>query len=296
MDTMKESVQRKEFKDILYTLAKDQDFLEDIPSRIAMYKRLETLYYAPEKANRFRHYYSDIFSVLALIRQDSSLGDINILGQNLSIILTGYQPVNRDLNGEIIDISHSIRKLYDHVSLDIARILYSDAGDRKIAGESAIAELQSQIKAINDNVENARQELKDQKKELSNQQKDYVAILGIFAAVVLAFTGGIAFSTSILDNIGSVSVYRLVLLSLLLGLVLIDVLFFLFYFIERVVHDIPIKSFCPLIICNALLFVLMALTFLGWRLGWVEARNKRVNNDQISLSECIVEQPTKAED
>ena len=36
-------------------------------------------------------------------------------------------------------------------------------------------------------------------------QKEYIAILGIFAAVVLAFTGGIAFTTSVLQNIHMVS-------------------------------------------------------------------------------------------
>ena len=44
---------------------------------------------------------------------------------------------------------------------------------------------------------------------MGKQQREYISILGIFAAVVLAFTGGIAFSTSVLKNINTVSVYRI---------------------------------------------------------------------------------------
>lgn len=62
------------------------------------------------------------------------------------MIRSGYQPRNRTDDGErIIDVSDALKKLYDHVNLDIARISYSDAGDRKISGEEAVSELQTQV-------------------------------------------------------------------------------------------------------------------------------------------------------
>ena len=144
MDTSKEEVQRNKFRDILFELASNQELLKDKSVRAKMYSRLEALYW-PEKSEKpFRHFYSDIFSVLTAIRKNTDLGDINVLGQNLSMIREKYTPgINLDSTGKKIDISDSIRKLYDHVSLDIARITYSEEGDRKTSGEAAILDVQS---------------------------------------------------------------------------------------------------------------------------------------------------------
>ena len=148
MDTHREKKLRREFCDILFELAKSQELFQDVHIRVSIYKRLENLYGSTKSNESFRHFYSDIFSVLTQIQQDSSLGDINILGQNLDIIRNGYKPQNKDDNGRIIDVSDSIKKLYDHVNLDIARILYSDAADRRILGEESIVELQTKVNEI----------------------------------------------------------------------------------------------------------------------------------------------------
>ncbi|MDO5339762.1 MAG: hypothetical protein Q4E78_06570 [Eubacteriales bacterium] len=279
MNLSKEQVQRKEFCDILFELAKNQELLQDKSTRHTMYKRLEALYYSPNKDERFRHFYSDIFTVLTQIQQDSSLGDINILGQNLSVIRAGYNPQNRDGEGNIIDIGDSIQKLYDHVSLDIARILYSDAGDRKTSGEEAIIDVQSQIKQIQTEVDKAKVAQKNVENELGKQQKEYIAILGIFAAVVLAFTGGIAFSTSVLNNINAISSYRIIVVSLIIGLVLINILFGLFFYVDRLVNGLNSdeKKLKPLVISNVVIIILLAITVCAWSFGWIEKRDIHIN-------------------
>lgn len=284
MDLSKEQVQRKEFCDILFELAKNQELLQDKSTRHTMYKRLEALYYSPNKDERYRHFYSDIFTVLTQIQHDSSQGDINILGQNLSVIRAGYNPQNRDSEGAIIDIGDSIQKLYDHVSLDIARILYSDAGDRKTSGEEAIIDVQSQIKQIQTEIDKAKVVQKNVENELGKQQKEYIAILGIFAAVVLAFTGGIAFSTSVLNNINAVSVYRIITVSLVIGLVLINVLFGLFYYVDRLVNGLneERKKLRPLIISNIVICILLIITVYAWSCGWVEKRDASLNEPKTS--------------
>lgn len=294
MDLTKEQIQRKEFCDILFELAKNQELLQDKSTRHTMYKRLEALYYSANKDERYRHFYSDIFTVLTQIQQDSNQGDINILGQNLSVIRAGYNPQNRDENGNLIDIGDSIQKLYDHVSLDIARILYSDAGDRKTSGEEAIIDVQSQIKQIQTEIDKAKTAQKNVENELGKQQKEYIAILGIFAAVVLAFTGGIAFSTSVLNNINAVSPYRIIVVSLIIGLVLINVLFALFYYVDRLVNGLQgdrgkIK---PLVISNMVLCILLFLTIYAWSCGWVEKRDTRLSESPIEKETTIVDDST----
>ena len=281
MDLTKEQSQRKEFCDILFELAKNQEILQDKATRHEMYKRLEALYYSPNKEDRYRHFYSDIFTVLTQIQQASNQGDINILGQNLSLIRAGYNPQNRDEQGNIIDISDSIRKLYDHVSLDIARISYSDAGDRKTAGETAIVDMQSQLNQIKTEIDKAKIAQNNVEAELGKQQREYIAILGIFAAIVLAFTGGIAFSTSVLKSINTVSVYRITMVSLMIGLVLINVLFGLFYYVDRLVNGMQKnrKKLKPLLFSNVILCVLLSITINAWYYGWVEKRDIRIKEN-----------------
>lgn len=282
MDFSREAVQRKEFCDILFELAKSQEKLQDAYYRSIMYKRLEALYYAPVPDKRFRHFYSDIFSVLTQIEQDPALGDINILGQNLAVLRSGYQSKNVDDNGETIDISDAIRKLCDHVSLDIARLLYIEAEDREISGEKTIQELKLQITGMTEEISKVQKAAQkqmnkvqeDAERKIENQQKEYIAILGIFAAVVLAFTGGIAFSTSVLNNIAQASAYRTVLVALIIGLILVNILFGLFFYINKIVFRE--EKIRPLIVSNAILLVLIILTVLLWNLGWIESRNRRV--------------------
>lgn len=67
--------------------------------------------------------------------------------------------------------------------------------------------------------------------EIRSAEKEYVTILGIFAAIVLAFVGGITFSTQVLQNISAVSIYRLLLVIALLALVLLNAIWLLLKFL-----------------------------------------------------------------
>ena len=138
---IKEKENRKKFKDLLYELGSSLDVLKSPYKRSEIYTRLESLYHNTD----FRHYYSDIFSVLTTIKQDNTLGDIDILGQNLTIIKNGYKSINKDADGNQIDIQKQINKLFDHVSLDIARISYSDAANRQSVQDSKINDIKREI-------------------------------------------------------------------------------------------------------------------------------------------------------
>ncbi len=65
-------------------------------------------------------------------------------------------------------------------------------------------------------------------------EREYVTILGIFASIVLAFVGGITFTTSVLQNIDKVSVFRLILTVDVIGAVLVNVIYLLISFILKI--------------------------------------------------------------
>ena len=284
MDLTRENQQRAEFRNLLFDLAKSQEILQDRSNRFAMYKRLEAIYDAPDNEKRFRHFYSDIFSVLTQIQQDPTLGNIDILAQNLDVIRNGYQATTKAQDGRLIDVSDAINKLYDHVNLDVARINYSDSLFHTMSGEATIEQMKAELNSVKstvqemhsvaDSFKGIEQKIQDVEKQLDSSQKDNISILGIFAAVVLAFTGGIAFSTSVLNNIAQASIYRTVLVSLVIGLVLVNTIFGLFYFVNTVVNKD--KSLKPLCISNIVIIALLILTLLAWLFGAVEWRNSRI--------------------
>lgn len=318
MDIIREEQQRDEFRGILLELSESQLSLKEKGDRSKIYQRLEKLYYSPDSKEGFRHFYSDIFAVLTQIQSGTKQGSIDILGQNLLEIRKGYQVLNTDEKGEPIDIRDSIRKLYDHVSLDIARIQYSDGTYRKISGNEALSEIHAKINQmelavetdqrkqqdlnkeferqkqeqldykekvtrLQSDIKNAEESQKRVEKELASQQREYIAILGIFAAVVLAFTAGIAFSTSVLENISGVSIYRIAGITLLIGMVLTNILFGLFYYIDRLVNQRENQRIKPLWLTNAIFIFLLIVTLIAWSMGVVETRNNRIG-DRVESS------------
>lgn len=89
-----------------------------------------------------------------------------------------------------------------------------------------------QIENVNNIFANSIEEAKENlQKEIKGVEKEYISILGIFAAIVLAFVGGITFSTSILQNISAVSIFRLLLVIDFLAFVLINTIYILVKFI-----------------------------------------------------------------
>lgn len=306
MDITNEEKQRKEFCDILRSLAYSEYLLKEKSERSKMYQRLENLYYSPQKETQFRHYYSDIFVVLSQIQQDKALGTIDVLGENLRQIRKGYQSVNKDENENTIDISDSIKKLYDHVNLEIARLNYSIGTNINFWGQDKVRTFEIQQRQIEDklhksqkaqkNIEKEQKNIeraqKNIEKKLDRTQKDYIAILGIFAAIVITFVGGIAFSTSVLDNIHKSSIYRIIIVSLMIGIVLINILYGLFYYIDRLVNSTKHRTIKPLVISNFILIFLLIIISIMWLNGVVEKRNENISKIYYKSSNSVVSSTT----
>lgn len=248
-----EQEKREEFKKILLELAKNANLLEADSKCDVIFARLEELYCSADGAEHFRHFYSDIFEVLSLVKRDPELGTIDVLGQNMRLLYGQYQPSSQSMN-----ISKELKKLYDHVSLDIARMSYADAGDYRISGKQIVQELQSRVDALTAEVNDAHKTQEQMKKELNSQQREYVAILGIFAAVVITFIGGLAFTTSVLNNIDKAGTVKLMMIALTIGLVLVHIIFGLFHYVDRLVNGSCSywKNFI-LLISSVIIMVLM---------------------------------------
>lgn len=114
-------------------------------------------------------------------------------------------------------------KLYDHFQLNLTQIESAN-----IITKNGIANAM-------------KEEIEDSHKEIKGIQKEYITILGIFAAIMLAFVGAFTFSTSVLNNLGNVPVFELITVAIIIGLVFVILIALLLDFL-REINDKEIKD------------------------------------------------------
>ncbi|WP_107824149.1 hypothetical protein [Campylobacter concisus] len=112
-------------------------------------------------------------------------------------------------------------KLRDHINLEIARI--TDNTRVQLALEEKIMQ--------------AKTSLNEFSATSKNIQRDYITILGIFAAIILTFVSGLVFSNSVLQNIDKASIYKLLLISIIIGFFITNILLFLFNFVKSITRN-----------------------------------------------------------
>ena len=241
-----EQERRDKLIELLFELSKAQDIFRDNKKRSDIFLKLEEIYYIPGSDEYFRHFYSDILSTLTQIDSDDNEGSLDVLAVNMQAIKDGYQAKNYD-GDKLIDISKSIIKLFDHTNLEVARINYTKqlnnatksdlASTKELLKEqrekfdNTKSETETIRNKLREETEKANKKIEDNQKQMQNE---YVTILGIFAAIVLAFTGGMTFSSSVLNNISKASVYRLSLISFIIGLVFFNLIWVLIDFVRDI--------------------------------------------------------------
>lgn len=151
-------------------------------------------------------------------------------------------------------------KLKDHIGLEAGRIMLVEEIEWKITnGQKSIgtqldymqnlavslgeqvhtsATLQGQLRKDEEDakttLENINSAANEMEQKIESIHKDSITILGIFASIVLSFTAGIVFSSSVFENVHKASPYRIVGVTLLIGFVLTNVLTILLLYIDRV--------------------------------------------------------------
>lgn len=253
MDITGESRKRQEFRNILISLANHQFNPKNKKEKAAIYQKLEALYHSSETAKLYRHFYTDILNVFIKLEEDKS-GSAEVVCLNLESIRRGYQVKSYDANGEPIDISESLKKLYDHASLEMARMNYAKRNEEfATSHEEALQLLKSDLS-------NCKSDLQTMERSMKDAQKDYIAILSIFAAVVIVFFSGVGFSSSVLANIHQAEIARVITGIVLLGMVLFDVIWFLFELLKDLI-DKPKNSRNPFYFVNVTALIIL---FLIW--------------------------------
>ena len=141
------------------------------------------------------------------------------LGKFTSNVSTMIEVVENNSNFDT-DTLKKVIKIYDHIHL----ALHQKKNAETIL-EKSIADAKESIS-----------------KDVKKMEREYIAILGIFASIVLTFVGGLTFSSSVLQNINAVSIYRLLIVVDILAFALINAIFALVAFIAKISDaGIPLK-------------------------------------------------------
>lgn len=257
-----DSDKRTEFKQLLFELAQTSDLFDkgNAEKRRGIYRRFEDLYGSDTDKKRFRHYYSDIFDILVQIRQSPDIADTGTLLQNLSLLQERYRVHNKK------DITLSLRKLLDHVNLDISRIEYYSSLDDNVSGEAEIQNLQARIADLTNRVAEANKRTELSEHKLENVQKEYVAILSIFATVIMAISGGLAISKETLAGVSSLNIWNLLAVFSFVGWMLLNLLFLLLHYISQILDRDKKLKYDYLVFVNLvmLLIVTAMLLYRSW--------------------------------
>lgn len=174
----------------------------------------------------YRHRYADICDLIfsEMGKSSEELDDgvpysVNCLAESIRIIHESMVAKGDDAQ------ARSVLKLADHIDLEKTRLgHYISQQQDLLKFKEAVADAKR---------ERAEADRKFAER-LDKTRMEYIAVLGAFAAVVLAFNGGVGFSTSTLGALGIDSGIRaLVFQTALVGLVLINTICILLVFVWK---------------------------------------------------------------
>lgn len=208
----------------LLFLAESNKSKEEIESRVD--DELVPVY----QIENFRHSYFKISALLQELKKTSSKADsIDVLKENLSI-LENEIIINKKYEALI----KCFDKLCDHCNLEISRFSYFDRVFwRNDSAKNELEKISLDYKQSKEEFEKAEKDFEEVRAYMSNAKAEYVTILSILAAIMLAGMGGFTVLGNIAANVRDVSTYRFFIVTSFLGLILFNVVFMLIYMIAR---------------------------------------------------------------
>lgn len=175
--------------------------------------------------DEFRHSYTQILITI------QNLGD-----SERDLLMTNIEQVLNSINGQLTsEAQEGLKKLSDHIQLDISRLNYfkkefsKDASKLKDRIDKAQSEQTNAILKFT----TLSQQISKHEKDISNVKSEHITILGIFAAIMAAGVGGFTILGNVAAMAEKISIYRFFAITSFLGFILFNVVFMLIYMIAR---------------------------------------------------------------
>lgn len=232
---------------LIYELS--EGLLSNDEKQIRQYlNRLNGIY-----ADDFKHKYSDFFPVLVKIYEEDNEYNIDYLSNNLDMLGTYLEKDYSEGENEYSDIYMQFTKLCDHLNLQIGQFSFILARETP---EAILYEASQNLRVSNEKIEESNKKLEASNKNLeesnrkaSTIQTDLIAILSIFAAIVITFSGGLTLLGSNIASVNNAKHYEsVVMVTIICGMVMFNTIFLLMYFVskmtERTVYAKCKSEFC----------------------------------------------------
>lgn len=273
---------------------------------------------------QFRHEYSSISGKIRELNQEEPYGakiySLDYILENINRVYD-YAVENKK------PYINNLFKLKDHIGLEAGRIALveelrweinngtesvqqqleymkdfaNSIGNQVHDSTELIGELKEQEKTNQKNITAAQERLQELnslsgkiEEKVKDVHRDSITILGIFAAIVLAFTGGMIFSSSVLENIGNSSAYRIIIVALIIGFVFVNAIISLVLYINRIIsvpkdNEFVMKYFIRKnsywLIINFIFVLLIVITYLGWTTSSEKKVLDKSNEYQMQMYE-----------
>ena len=190
----------------------------------------------------YRHRYSDILS--AIIdggNADQSLERSACLADNLHTLCdhADCSSSRRSQCGKApLSENPHFYKLLDHVDLESQRLAVQnsaalDALDAIEEATDLLSENYRTYEEAKSTIEDVKGQLRKVEEKASSIHRDTIAIIGIFAAIVITFASAMIFSESVLKNVSEAPAVRLLVIALAVGFVSFNMLVALLLFLNR---------------------------------------------------------------
>lgn len=145
------------------------------------------------------------------------------------------------------EIKKAVARIYDHTQLAIYQT--DNIKNTFAKGEEQVEEeLRNSVKGV---------------------EKEYIGILGIFSSVMLACIGGFIFSTAVFSNLEKASIYRLVFIVCLVGLVVLNIIYLTFAYLDRIIYNTEGKWKRKSWLVNVALLVILVADIGVWFLNYL---------------------------
>lgn len=196
-----------------------------------------------EQSKKFNNTKRKINGICKALSMNTQKYDSQKTVENIASYITSTNKLDRILYSEISNYVYSLEMSQRGVfATNLEKLLLYSLDDNNLVSDDckkmivkiydhfqlALHQIENVNNIFADSIEEAKENLQ---KQIKGVEKEYISILGIFASIVLAFVGGITFSTSVLQNISAVSVFRLLLVVDFLSFILINVIYILVKFI-----------------------------------------------------------------
>ena len=173
----------------------------------------------------FRHSYSEFFPLILHIQDEKTEYSLDYLSENLESLRTYVDTDFLDGTKEFKDMNKNFDKLCDHLNLEIGRVTYYSQNEKRTEDLS---------KRMEDMGE-ATIKLEKASKKAESIQTELLSILSIFAAIVIAFSGGLSFLGGTLSGASETYICKMILLLLMCGFVLFNTIFLLMYLVGKII-------------------------------------------------------------